>query len=212
MSHYKSIGIKSTFKPPQPWVFRPVLAFRLKMYLFYLLSAVVCYVILLAIFLFNFTGLFLNYLLIGELFGFLVLSCIIGFALNKYFRSFEYQVHGTEIIIKKGLINKTEFHIPFSNITNIAIRKGPFDQIFGIGSIIVYTAGQTVNPLRITSITGIKIYEDVCYFVLNQIKTYESFLSYLTGFQPLVKSQFDSEFWNDFLKIVSEIKKNISNN
>lgn len=141
MSKYLIIGESSSYKNPEPWIFKPVFALRLKLFLITIL-----------IFLFFFVGIIIGYylylqsytielLLLAEVILILTLIIVL-LGINRYYRTFEYQVHGTEIIIKKGLINITENHIPFSNITNIAIRKGPFDQLLGIGSIVIYTAGK----------------------------------------------------------------------
>ena len=135
-------------------------------------------------------------------------------ALNIYFNSCEYQVHGTEIVIKRGILNITENHIPFSNITNIAIKQGPLDQMIGIGTVIIYTGGAKLNnsAREMGQIRGIRIFADVGYFVLNQIKTYETFFTYLLGesFQP--KSKLSKDFWIKFLDITKEIKKQLEKN
>ena len=47
-----------------------------------------------------------------------------------YVRGIEYQVGEREVIVKKGIINKMEKHIPFRTITNISSRYGVYDRIF----------------------------------------------------------------------------------
>lgn len=205
MKEYLAIGENETYKNPQPWVFKPILALRMKMFVVALLT-----------FLIIFPSISLVYYLYLRAYDFilliyaniilLVVLLLVLLAINHYYRSFEYQVHGTEIIIKKGLINITENHIPFSNITNIAIRKGPLDQLFGIGSILIYTAGKNGNPFSRTSIVGIKIFKDVGYFVLNQIRDFDNFFTVLLGEEILDKSNFPLTFWNEFKNLIIDIK------
>lgn len=203
---FKVIGNKSTFKEPQPWVFKPVSSFRLKMIIIFSLIAMVCYICI---------GLFLfiisedvhveeDVLMYGTGF-YIVLSIVVIFLLHFYYLSFEYQVHGTEIIIKKGLINKTENHIPFSNITNILLRTGPLDQVFGIGSIIIHTAGQKNNPFEQILLSGLKIYQEVGYFVLEQIKSFESFLTYMIDEKTKPKDLLSRETLVEFNSLIKDI-------
>jgi membrane protein YdbS with pleckstrin-like domain len=206
MSEIKIIGDKSTFKEPKnPWVFKPRFVYKLKMFLFYTFAAIASY---LGIFLFSIIAeINLEIFIIQVITGvFIVISLIVFIMLSKYFNSFEYQVHGTEIIVRKGLFNKTENHIPFSNITNIAIRRGPFDQLLKIGSILIYTASNKNNPLNITSINGIKIYEDVGYFILGQIRNFDDFFSHLMAEKVHRSNVFSQEFWLTFQVLIKEIK------
>ncbi len=66
---------------------------------------------------------------------------------NMYINSIEYSVVGEsgeampEVYSKKGILDVTERHIPLRTITNVSSRAGPFDRIFGIGSVMIETAG-----------------------------------------------------------------------
>ena len=212
MREYKSIGTKGVFRPPQPWVFKPVLAFRFKMMLKFTLGIFLIYILATVIIVLNVKDQPVRYLVLFLTIPLIIYMIIVYIALNRYYNSFEYQVHGTEIIIKNGLFNLTEAHLPFSNITNIAIRQGLFDQILGIGSILIYTAGRQTSSYQIASIAGTRIYKDVGYFVLNQIKTYETFFTYLFGEHTTSKRLLDKEFWTNFLYLVKDIKKQLKNN
>lgn len=210
MSEYKSIGIKSAFKPPQPWIFKPVEAFRFKMILKFILRILFTFTISTTIIILIVKDRPVIYFAMFTI-PLIIYTIIVYIALNKYYNSFEYQVHGTEIVIKKGLFNITEAHIPFSNITNIAIRQGPFDKMLGIGSILIYTAGRQISSIEIASIAGTRIYKDIGYFVLSQIKTYETFFTYLFGEHVTPKPILDNEFWMKFLNIAKEIKEQLEN-
>ena len=132
MSDYKSIGANSDFKPPQPWIFKPVQAYQYKLILRILLVLVVVYIFMISVDFFRGPQeKSLVFIVVVTLV--IVFYAIIGLIyINLFFKTIEYQVHGTEIIVIKCLFNITENHIPFSNITNICLRQGPFDKLFGI--------------------------------------------------------------------------------
>ena len=83
--------------------------------------------------------------IIDNLYGFsLVLICIllsmtIAFI---YTRTMQFEIYSNEVVVKKGVINRTEKHVPYRTVTNISTRFGLFDKIFGIGTVEIETAGK----------------------------------------------------------------------
>ena len=104
-----------------------------------------------------------------------------------YIRSFEYSVLGKsgetmpEIYVKKGLINITRKHVPFRTITNIQSVAGPFDRLFGIGSIEVETAGGSGSALQSAEekLEGLTFYEELRDFILMELRKFKD--PYVTG-------------------------------
>jgi membrane protein YdbS with pleckstrin-like domain len=104
-----------------------------------------------------------------------------------YFRSIEYSVKSEsgetmpEIYVKKGVVTVTRKHVPFRTITNVSSRAGPFDRLFGIGSVHVETAGysgshQTGPEIKLD---GIVFYEEIRDFILNELRKFRE--PYVTG-------------------------------
>ncbi len=91
-----------------------------------------------------------------------------------YVRGIEYQVGEREVIVKKGIINKMEKHIPFRTITNISSRYGPYDRLFGIGTVQIETAGrsgaQTGPEEKIEGIANFMEVRDEILEVLRQFR------------------------------------------
>ncbi|MFX0106754.1 MAG: PH domain-containing protein [Candidatus Hodarchaeota archaeon] len=97
-----------------------------------------------------------------------------------YLNRFEYSVRGEsgeslpEVYVKKGLIDITEKHVPLRTITNISSRTGPFDRLFGIGSVEIYTAGQSGGPYDPgkpeEKIEGIVFYHELRDFILSEMR------------------------------------------
>ena len=105
-----------------------------------------------------------------------------------YLNSIEYSVIAKsgetmpEIYVKKGIINITRKHVPFRTITNISSRAGPFDRLFGIGSIEIETAGhsgssQMGGPEE--KLEGLVFYEELRDFILRELRKFKD--PYVTG-------------------------------
>jgi uncharacterized membrane protein YdbT with pleckstrin-like domain len=69
-----------------------------------------------------------------------------------YVKRIEYSVLGhsgeamPEIYTKRGIITITKRHVPFRTVTHVQTRRGVFDRIMGIGTVLIETAGGSVGP------------------------------------------------------------------
>ena len=107
--------------------------------------------------------------------------------ISFYFRSIEYSVKTEtgetmpEVYVKKGIVTVTEKHVPFRTITNVSSRAGPFDRVFGIGSVHIETAGysgshQTGPEIKLE---GIVFYEEIRDFIVKELRKFRE--PYVTG-------------------------------
>ena len=104
-----------------------------------------------------------------------------------YVNKIEYSVKSEsgetmpEVYVKKGIVTISRKHVPFRTITNIESKAGPFDRMFGIGSVSIETAGysgsQATGPE--VKLEGILFYEEVRDFILNELRKYRA--PYVTG-------------------------------
>jgi membrane protein YdbS with pleckstrin-like domain len=112
----------------------------------------------------------------------------------SYVRSIEYSVKAEsgetmpEIYVKKGIVTVTRKHVPFRTITNISSKAGPFDRMFGIGSVHIETAGQSdsnkAGPEEI--LEGVVFYEEVRDFILNELRKFRA--PYVLGTEVVYKT------------------------
>ncbi|RMG32620.1 MAG: PH domain-containing protein [Methanobacteriota archaeon] len=79
------------------------------------------------------------------LYAFAIVFAIIGSYL--YYPTIRYEVIDNEIHVYRGVITKTRKVVPYRTITNIEIKRGIFDRMFGIGTVEIQTAGSS-NPNR----------------------------------------------------------------
>jgi membrane protein YdbS with pleckstrin-like domain len=86
-----------------------------------------------------------------------------------------------EVYVKRGIVTVTRKHVPFRTITNISSNAGPFDRLFGIGSVNIETAGfsgaNQSGPEE--KLEGIVFYEEVRDFILNELRKFRD--PYVTG-------------------------------
>ena len=80
-----------------------------------------------------------NLLIYSLLVLIIVILMIIAFI---YTKTMEFQIFSNEVVVKKGVINRTEKHVPYRTVTNISTRFGFYDKIFGIGTVEIETAGK----------------------------------------------------------------------
>lgn len=80
------------------------------------------------------------YLLANALWVLIVLLLI-----TPYCRTIRYEMTDDAVIARRGLITQAEDVVPYRMITNIAIRRGPLDRLFGLGTLNVHTAGHSAQ-------------------------------------------------------------------
>jgi membrane protein YdbS with pleckstrin-like domain len=74
------------------------------------------------------------------------------------------------------LITITRNHVPFRTITNISSQAGPFDRLFGIGSVNIETAGFSGTEAKgpEEKMEGIVFYEEVRDYILTELRKFRA--------------------------------------
>jgi len=68
-----------------------------------------------------------------------------------YFK-FYYYVKDDELVIEKGIFQKTKLNVPFDRIQTINFKENIFHQFFGVVSLEIDTAGSKGNEFEITAL------------------------------------------------------------
>jgi membrane protein YdbS with pleckstrin-like domain len=111
-----------------------------------------------------------------------------------YVSRIQYSVRGwegeamPEVYCRKGIINITKRHVPFRTITYVRTRRGPFDRLLGIGTVMVETAGGEAETqatglasLLIKALSGgsaeeriegIRFHEELRDFILRELRAF----------------------------------------
>ena len=94
-----------------------------------------------------------------------------------YYRSLQYEIHDDEIIVRAGVITKTVKHIPFRTVTNLEVKQGPFDRLFGIGTLNIQTAGMGGTSAAEESLGGLRNFQEVYDQVAAELRRYRAALA-----------------------------------
>ncbi len=189
LPHIIGSEIPST-PPDKPRIIRPSKNFLYKNYFLFLLTAII-FIIAMIIFV-----LFVNTLIgssqgptvqqeLDDMFtimtvGFsllwVILFVIYGIGMYIYVKQMVFIVHGSEIVVKKGIINKTEKHVPYRTVTHISMRAGPFDRLFNIGTVEIQTAGgpsSSLESMAEEKLEGLIVYREVRDYILTQLRMFQ---------------------------------------
>ena len=89
-----------------------------------------------------------------------------------YYRSLQYEIHDDEVIVRVGVITKTVKHVPFRTVTNLEVKQGPFDRLFGIGTLKIQTAGMSGQSGAEESLGGLPNFQEVYDQVAAELRRY----------------------------------------
>jgi len=89
-----------------------------------------------------------------------------------YYRSLQYEIHDDEVIVRVGVITKTVKHVPFRTVTNLEVKQGPFDRLFGIGTLNIQTAGMSGQSGAEESLGGLPNFQEVYDQVAAELRRY----------------------------------------
>jgi putative membrane protein len=70
-----------------------------------------------------------------------------------YALAFRYRIGATELIVREGILDRTERHVPFVRIQNVAQRRNPLHRLFGVAELRVESAGGSEPEARMSVIT-----------------------------------------------------------
>lgn len=78
-----------------------------------------------------------------------------------YCRSLVYEACEDEVIVHVGVINRSVKHVPYRAVTNLEVTRGPFDRLFGLGTLKVQTAGMSGQRGAEESLIGLPNVDEV---------------------------------------------------
>lgn len=76
-------------------------------------------------------------------------------ATSRYIANMSAELTTKKLIVRKGILTRTENTVPLDKITDMAMIQGPLMRMFGIHKLTIETAGQSGTGALI-SLTGIE--------------------------------------------------------
>ncbi len=92
--------------------------------------------------------------------------------IHPYYRSLYYEIHEDEVIVRAGVITKSVKHVPFRTVTNLKVNQGPFDRLFGIGSLDIQTAGMSGQSGAEEKLAGLPNHQEVYDLVATTLRRF----------------------------------------
>lgn len=150
-----------------------------------------------------------NIIVYSIFFILIIILMIIAFI---YTRTMQFEIFSNEVVVKKGVINRTEKHVPYRTVTNISTRFGIYDKIFGIGTVEIETAGKAGRQSGPEEkIEGISNFVEIRNLVLEELRKFRS--QYTTATEPDMSSSYEDvtkSILNE-LRSIKDILKNQRN-
>ena len=77
-----------------------------------------------------------------------VLVVGIAFALRRY-QVWQFELQDDSLYLERGVITFVETAVPYVRVQHVDTRFGPVERLFGLSSVVVYTAGSRNADVRI---------------------------------------------------------------
>ena len=89
-----------------------------------------------------------------------------------YCNSISYELMEKEVIIRRGVITKTNKFIPYRTITNVEVKRDPLDRLLNIGYIELETAGYSSKKGPEGKIEGVhtSVLESFQNEIINKVR------------------------------------------
>lgn len=69
-----------------------------------------------------------------------ILVCAVPYSLARY-RVWQFEIRDDALHLERGVITRVETAVPFVRIQHVDTQRGPVERLFGLSSVVVYTAG-----------------------------------------------------------------------
>ena len=97
-------------------------------------------------------------------------AALIWLWISRYFKSIKYMVSDDFIRIQKGVFWKELSTIPFEKVQNVEIHQGPIERSFGLGKVLIHTAGYSGQMTAEGIIKGIIDFQKFAAALTDKVK------------------------------------------
>jgi membrane protein YdbS with pleckstrin-like domain len=89
-----------------------------------------------------------------------------------YYRSLSYEVQDDEVIVRAGIWTKSVKHVPYRTVTNLTIKRGILDRLFGLGTLNIQTAGMSGQTGAEENLVGLPNVQEVYELVVTELRRF----------------------------------------
>jgi membrane protein YdbS with pleckstrin-like domain len=94
------------------------------------------------------------------------------FLVGPYYNSLSYEIQDDEAIMRVGVVTKSIKHVPYRTVTNITIKRGILDRLFGLGTLNIQTAGMSGTTGAEESLEGLENVQEVYDLVATELRRF----------------------------------------
>ena len=94
------------------------------------------------------------------------------FLTGPYYRSLSYEIQDDEVIMRVGIWTKSVKHVPYRTVTNVTVKRGILDRLFGIGTLNIQTAGMSGTTGAEESLEGLDNVQEVYDIVATELRRF----------------------------------------
>jgi membrane protein YdbS with pleckstrin-like domain len=91
---------------------------------------------------------------------------------GPYYRSLSYEIQDDEVIMRVGIWTRSVKHVPYRTVTNITVRRGILDRLFGLGTLNIQTAGMSGTTGAEENLEGLDNVQEVYDLVATELRRF----------------------------------------
>jgi len=91
---------------------------------------------------------------------------------GPYYRSLSYEIQDDEVIMHVGIWTKSVKHVPYRTVTNLTVKRGILDRLFGLGTLKIQTAGMSGTTGAEESLEGLDNVQEVYDIVVTELRRF----------------------------------------
>lgn len=91
-----------------------------------------------------------------------------------YCRSIDYEFAERDLLVRRGIITRSESMVPYRMVTNVEVKRGPIARALGIGTLKVHTAGYSQQSQSEATLNGLANWEEVRQKLLDRIHEHQA--------------------------------------
>jgi putative membrane protein len=92
--------------------------------------------------------------------------------IGPYYRSLSYEIQDDEVIVRAGIWTKSVKHVPYRTVTNLTIKRGVLDRLFGLGTLNIQTAGMSGQTGAEENLVGLTNVQEVYEIVVTELRRF----------------------------------------
>ena len=122
---------------------------------------------------------------------------------------FYYRILEEEVIVHAGVWTKSVKHVPYRTVTNLKVKRDPFDRMLGMGTLEIQTAGRAGQTGAEESLVGLSNVQEVYETVGTALRRFRGAMA-PTQAEVEAVSMAEAEVLSALLDEVRAIRRTLS--